>query len=186
MADHLHPGWRSRGYLPHFDAPGAVQHIVFRLVDSLPPSVMSRVDTAPAKERFEETEAALDHAFGSRLLADPRAASIVQTALLHFDAQRYVLMAWCVMPTHVHVLLEQIAGWPVAQLVHGWKSYAAHAVNKTLARRGGVWAREYYDRWMRDEHHVETTLAYIEHNPVAARLCAAAEDWPWSSASRTL
>ena len=80
MADHPHPGWRSRGYLPHFDAPGAVQHIVCRLVEPLPPSVMSRVDTAPAKERFEESEAALDHAFGSRLLADPRAPTLRSTA----------------------------------------------------------------------------------------------------------
>src|SRR6266480_5251032 len=29
-------GWYSRGYLPHFDAPGTWQFITYRLVDSIP------------------------------------------------------------------------------------------------------------------------------------------------------
>jgi hypothetical protein len=29
-------GWHTRGYLPHFDAPGVIQLISFRLADSLP------------------------------------------------------------------------------------------------------------------------------------------------------
>ena len=29
-------GWRSRGYLPHFDGREAIQSITFRLADSLP------------------------------------------------------------------------------------------------------------------------------------------------------
>ena len=29
-------GWRSRGYLPHFDAPGIRQMITYRLHDAMP------------------------------------------------------------------------------------------------------------------------------------------------------
>src|SRR5438034_7272478 len=29
-------GWRSRGYLPHFDAPGIRQMITYRLQDAMP------------------------------------------------------------------------------------------------------------------------------------------------------
>lgn len=35
--------WRSRGYLPHFDAPNVVQHVVFRLADSLPAEAAERI-----------------------------------------------------------------------------------------------------------------------------------------------
>lgn len=28
--------WRSRGYLPHFDQPGTVQFLTFRLADAVP------------------------------------------------------------------------------------------------------------------------------------------------------
>jgi putative transposase len=97
-------GWRSRGYVPHYDASETVQHLVFRLADSLPAEVMRRVESASKRVRLETAEATLDAGLGGRLLADARAAHIVQTAMLHFDAERYRLLAWCVMPTHVHVL----------------------------------------------------------------------------------
>ena len=35
--------WYSRGYLPHRDKPGLVQHITFRLADSLPYNVLERL-----------------------------------------------------------------------------------------------------------------------------------------------
>ncbi|MCL7455160.1 MAG: hypothetical protein M8467_19160, partial [Anaerolineae bacterium] len=47
---------------------------------------------------------------------------------------------------------------------------------------GGVWMREYWDRYIRDERHFEAVVAYIHDNPVKAGLVKNAEDWPWSSA----
>ena len=29
-------GWHTRGYLPHFDAPGVTQFVTFRLMDAMP------------------------------------------------------------------------------------------------------------------------------------------------------
>ncbi len=45
-----------------------------------------------------------------------------------------------------------------------------------------VWQDGYWDRYMRDERHFFTTIAYIENNPVAAGLVKNAEDWPFGSA----
>ncbi len=84
-----HAGWRSRGYLPHYDASETVQHVVFRLADSLPAEVMQALEKAPKRIRLETAEATLDAGVGSRLLADPRAAAIVQAALLHFVVPRF-------------------------------------------------------------------------------------------------
>ncbi|HLZ84721.1 MAG TPA: transposase [Caulobacteraceae bacterium] len=181
-----HAGWRSRGYLPHYDASETVQHVVFRLADSLPAEVMRRLEKAPKRVRLETAEATLDSGIGSRLLAEPHAADIVQAALLHFDAERYRLLAWCVMPTHVHVVVEQMTDWPLAAVVHSWKSFTAHSINRRMRRSGAVWAREYFDRMMRDDRQVEAARFYIENNPVSANLCAAIADWPWSSACRRL
>ncbi len=33
--------------------------------------------------------------------------------LLYGNEERYHLLAWVVMPNHVHVLIEQIEGWPL-------------------------------------------------------------------------
>ncbi len=91
--------------------------------------------------------------------------------------------AWCVMPTHVHVVLAQVEGWPLPGVVKGWKSFTAKAINKALGRDGRFWAKDYFDRFMRDGEQFEATLAYVEANPVKAGLCTKPGDWRWSSAA---
>jgi REP element-mobilizing transposase RayT len=178
-----HSGWRTRGYLPHYDGAGEIQHIVFRLADSLPAKVLAELETAPEPDRVLAADETLDAGLGSRVLARPAIAAIVRDVLLRMDGAQYDLLAWCVMPTHVHVLVQQKPGWPLEVIVHGWKSVSARRANRLLDRRGAFWAREYFDRAMRDERQTETAAAYIHANPVKARLCAAPEDWPWSSAA---
>jgi REP element-mobilizing transposase RayT len=175
--------WRTRGFLPHFDAPGEIQHIVFRLADSLPSDIARPIETGPGPLRLAAIEAKLDEGFGSRALGDPRVARLVCEALTHFHGERYDLHAWCVMPTHVHVLVLQVVGWPLASVVHSWKSFTANRANRLPARSGPFWSREYFDRAMRTEAQVARAFAYIEANPTSAGLCRTPEAWSWSSAS---
>lgn len=177
-----HAGWRTRGYLPHFDAAWAVQHIVFRLADALPPAVLERLEASPPDDRLVAAEVTLDAGLGSRALADARVAQTVESAVGHFDGQRYRLLAWCVMPSHVHVVAAQVEGWSLASVVHAWKSFTANVANRHLGRSGRFWAPDYFDRALRDEAQVEAALAYVEANPVAAGLCGDPFEWPWSSA----
>lgn len=179
----LHSGWRTRGYLPHYDAAETVQHIVFRLADALPATVLRELENAPRESRLDAVEAALDVGVGGRSLAEPGIATMVQDVLFHFDVERYRLLAWCVMPSHVHVLAAQVTGWPLAGVVHGWKSFTANAANRILGRSGRFWAPEYFDRMMRTPEQHERTVAYIEANPVSAGLATIPEAWPWSSAN---
>ncbi len=128
-----HAGWRSRGYLPHCDERGLVHHIVFGLADALPNAYLGRDDSA---ERLNWAECEFDAGHGQRLLAKVANAEIVQDCLLHRYGERYALAAWCVMPTHVHVLVEQFDGHALSAIVQGWKSFTAHAINKVESRRG--------------------------------------------------
>jgi putative transposase len=45
-----------------------------------------------------------------------------------------------------------------------------------------VWHREYWDRYIRDENHLQQAVKYIDENPVKAGLAAKPEDWLWGSA----
>src|SRR5262249_55613866 len=121
---------------------------------------------------------------GTCRLKDPRLADLTENALLHFDGQRYHLLAWCVMPNHVHVLVEMKDGFPLPQILHSWKSFTSSEANKILGRAGDFWQREYHDRFIRDDDHYRNTVAYIENNPVKAGLVKAAEDWRHSSVRR--
>jgi REP element-mobilizing transposase RayT len=181
-----HKGWHSRGYLPHFDEPGLVQAITFRLHDSMPAerraeweALMQARDGAVRRAR---AQAYLDAGHGSCYLADARIAGIVEDTLLLFDGERYRLLAWVIMPNHVHVLIETRSGWPLDKVLHTWKSYTAKQANALLGRSGAFWYREYHDRYIRNERHLEQAVRYVHGNPVKAGLAERAEDWPYGSA----
>jgi REP element-mobilizing transposase RayT len=123
----------------------------------------------------------LDAGHGASVLQG-QAASIVQAVLQHDDGTAYRLLAWCVMPNHVHVLMEQIEGYGLSDIVQTWKSVSARRVNALLGRKGVLWRREYFDRFMRDQAQFEATIVYVGNNPVAAGLALRPQDWAWSSA----
>jgi putative DNA methylase len=216
-----HRGWHSRGYLPHWDHPGMIQSLNFRLADAMPREVLerwkqelsvleasmslprtlsSREQTAgrdagvprdvgapgdahaPALELRRRIEEYLDTGHGACWLRRPDVASLVERALMHFDQERYRLLAWCIMPNHVHALIETFEGWPLAEVLHSWKSFTASKANKLVQRRGEFWQREYLDRYVRNAEHYLKVLAYIEDNPVKVGLAKIRTDWPWSSA----
>lgn len=124
----------------------------------------------------------LDQGSGACLLRDSRYAAVVQDMLLRDDGPCYRLIAWCVMPNHVHVVAEQSEGARLSDVVQTWKSVAAHHINAALGRKGRLWRREYFDRFMRDDAHLSNTIEYVENNPVAASLVTESAQWQWSSA----
>ena len=187
----LHKGWHTRGYLPHFDAGNILQFITFRLADSVPSEVIDQwkqelrwhegMDAASKeavelRKRIEKYE---DSGKGACYLRDERIARLVEDALKRFNGERYRLIAWCIMPNHVHVLIETMHE-PLAGIIHSWKSYTAHEANKLLGRTGAFWSPEYFDRYIRDEDHFRATVDYILQNPVKAGLVDAPEKWHWS------
>jgi REP element-mobilizing transposase RayT len=182
--------WLSRGYLPHFDLPNLVQSITFRLADSLPQTVLDKIarelvalsESERQMKRERRIAAYLDAGHGACWIKDPRVANLIENALLHFDGQRYRLLAWCVMPNHVHALVETKDGFPLSEIIHSWKSFTANEANKILGRTGDFWQREYHDRFIRDDDHYRNMVVYIENNPVKAGLAKTAEVWRYSSA----
>jgi len=182
-------GWHSRGYLPHFDGGEIPQSITFRLADSLPQKLLARWREELRKDDCD-TDAALrkrielflDHGYGECHLHDPRVAEMVQNSLLFFDRVRYRLSAWVVMPNHVHLLLTPGENHELSGILQSLKSYTANEANKLIGRKGQFWQKESFDRWIRDAEHFVKVVAYIENNPVKARLCKRAEDWRFSSA----
>lgn len=166
----IYANWRSRGYLPHCDGVRLVQHVVFGLDDATPPS-----------QSFDNDDL-LDAGHGSCVLRVKDAACAVEDTLLHSDGERYRIVAWCVMPNHVHVVFEQLED--LATTVQAWKSVSAHSINAILGRSGRLWRREYFDRFIRGPQHLIDAIAYVENNPVKAGLAATPQDWPYSSARR--
>lgn len=190
----LWKGWYYSGAAPHRDVPGVLQFITFRLADSLPQTVLRRLreeaERVPLgqRERFRRRsiESWLDAGLGSCVLARPEVAAMVRDTLLHHDGERYRLVAWCIMPNHIHVLIEPRYSLP--RIIQTWKSVTTRWVLSNSERlqlgvvAGNLWMRDYWDRFIRDEQHFQTAIHYIHQNPVKAGLCVSAEQWRWSSA----
>ena len=190
------PYWRSRDYLPHLESPSKVQALTFRLADSLPTQVLKRLDEElasipedqQANARRQMIEAHLDSGRGCCALGHPAMAEVMQEALLFFESDRYHLIAWCIMPNHVHVMVRPFD--TLGKIVRSWKSYTAKWAKHHASEIGWkssdnpFWMREYWDRYMRSPEHFENSIDYIHRNPVKAGLCSTPEDWRWSSARR--
>jgi REP element-mobilizing transposase RayT len=178
-------GWNERGYLPHRDQPGLTQFVTFRLADSLPSSLRSEwehlLKVEDDRARRAALEAYLDRGRGECLLQRPGIAKLAEDAVRFFHGQRYDLLAWVVMPNHVHVLFK-VDATPMAEVLESWKKHTANQANRLLHRHGPFWLADYWDTFMRDQAHELETWEYIENNPVKAGLVLDPKSWAWSSA----
>jgi Rad3-related DNA helicase/REP element-mobilizing transposase RayT len=188
---------RQGARLPHWTQQGAIYAVTFRLADSLPQSVLTewrnRRDTLITAARdsgrnltraetdelrklhSEHVEKFLDSGQGKCLLKQDAVAGIVANALRHFAGKRYALLAWCLMPNHVHAVLQPWKAHSLEQILHSWKSFTAHAINRLLDREGELWMTESYDHLIRDEEDLRHAMEYALTNPEKAHLA----DWQW-------
>jgi putative transposase len=177
------PDYRRR--LPHFHPDDAGLFVTWRLWGSLP----AGVDTTACATHgyaFAACDRVLDRpASGPLWLKDPRIADVVSNGILIGDCERsfYRLLAWAVMPNHVHLLILPVV--PVPVLMRWLKGSTARNANRILGRTGRpFWQDESFDHYLRSSGQVDRTVAYIENNPVSAGLVDRAEKWRWSSAGR--
>lgn len=179
---------RSRGYLPHWEAENEIYFVTFRLHDSLPASLFEpptfesnrlalrdSADTPSKLPKSSKLARHLDAGHGACYLKDPRVAAIVARALRQFDGDRYDLLAWCIMPNHVHVVIHLLDGRDLSRVLHSWKSYSSSRANQVLGRGGTFWQREYYDHLVRNADELQRIIRYVAENPIKAGL----KDWTW-------
>ena len=110
-------------------------------------------------------------------------AEQVTTCLLSWqETRRGLLVAFVVMPDHLHVLAAILGGVNLQQSFGRWKRWCSKEVNRSLGRQGSVWQPGFFDRRIRKEDDIGAVGRYIEHNPVRRSLVDTAEAFPYSSA----
>jgi alanyl-tRNA synthetase/REP element-mobilizing transposase RayT len=120
----------------------------------------------------------------------PAERDIILETILHDAGRKYELYAACVMPDHVHLLLEpQIEKedtgdkplfYALSDILQTLKSVSSHRINKAAGVKGQhVWENESFDRLIRSEHDLEEKFHYICRNPWDAAVAALDEDYQW-------
>lgn len=112
--------------------------------------------------------------FQHRALADDVFATLTHSA----TRKTIRVLAACLMPDHVH-LLVRVTARPLDRWVASWKKFTTR-----LSRRHGVtgslWDTSFHDRCSRRAWSLEPAVRYIAMNPVKARLVGEWTDYPYT------
>jgi putative transposase len=208
-----------RNRLPHIAPPGSTFFVTFRLADALPAHLVAQLKGAlyaeldqiekenppnkvekffAAKKRhFGKYDKQLDfEPYGSCYLRQKEVAGAVAHQLHAYHGQLYDLQAYCIMPNHVHLLID--TGIQLTEkddfygeipenyvqldkIMQRLKGASARYANIFLQRTGEpFWQKDSYDHYVRHGREWERIEAYILNNPVKAGLVKDWRDWPFT------
>jgi REP element-mobilizing transposase RayT len=93
---------------------------------------------------------------------------IIKDLLFKFDKEYYELIAFAIMPNHIHIVI--LPKEKLSVIMKMLKGNSSIQINKILNKKGVFWAREYYDKVIRDEKQFYNTIEYVLNNPFKANL----------------
>ena len=208
-----------RRKLPHIHPPQAVFFVTFRLAGSLPMHVVQQLRAEfrvqeqhlrlrtprgfyPRKRYelqkrfFGRYDDELDSLrYGPTWLRRPEIADLVRTEIHRLDGAQYDLLAYCIMPNHVHLLVDMnrfhptgspSASSPLSRVLRLLKGRTARFANQALKRTGKFWQAESYDHVVRNSAELQRILRYVVNNPVKAGLVQRWQDWPYTFVAENL
>jgi len=92
------------------------------------------------------------------------------------------LTNFCIMPTHIHMLIQPETGTKLSSIMHWIKNQSAKRWNFIHGSIDHLWGQRYYSRAIKDQKEYEFVMEYIDQNPVKEGLAASPADWKASGA----
>ena len=100
---------------------------------------------------------------------------------LAIQAKLVRLLAYCFMPTHIHLLVEQIADGGISRYANLiLKSYSKY-FNIKHRRKGPLWEGRFKSVLVETDDQFSHLTRYIHLNPVSSSLVDKPQDWKFSS-----
>ncbi len=104
--------------------------------------------------------------------------TIVKKARRKYDVRLY---AYCLMPNHVHLLIEPINARNISKFMHyvtrGYVAYYNHKYEKV----GHLWQGRFIGKPIVKDQYLVHCANYIESNPLRSNIAANITEYPWSS-----
>ena len=161
--------------LPHWQPDGAGYFVTWRLAGSLPVAAVADLWTTRGAA-FVAGDRLLDAApSGPRWLTEPEVATVVVRVLREgvTDGRTAWQRLYSCQTTSICCCSRKIPFRGKSRI----KGRTAFEANRVLRRSGSFWAKDYFDRWIRNRNECDKVIRYVERNPVKAGLCKSPEDW---------
>jgi len=92
------------------------------------------------------------------------------------------MLAWVLMPDHVHWLLQLGETDSLGEVIGRLKSASSRHTNRALNRTGPLWSKAFHDHALREEEDLQAVARYIVANPLRAGLIKRIGDYPFWNA----
>jgi REP element-mobilizing transposase RayT len=92
------------------------------------------------------------------------------------------MLAWVLMPDHVHWLVQVGEKESLSTVVNRLKSASGRLVNRRIGKQGPLWQKAFHDHALRAEEDLRKAARYMVANPLRAGLVQEIFDYPFWNA----
>lgn len=113
----------------------------------------------------------------AKIFADYRVANAAVEVLKDRASRTGVpIYCYCIMPDHVHLVLEASPTCNIITFVAQFKNLAQRAAWR-LGIQGAFWQKSFWDHFLRREEQVEIVVNYVLQNPVRSGIAKQWQDY---------
>jgi putative transposase len=106
---------------------------------------------------------------------------IIETLYDAKEKFHFRLTNFCIMPTHIHLLIKPDENTNLSDILHWIKTMSARRWNLERNSTDHLWGDRYFARIVKNEQEYEEIMYYIDQNPVTAGLASSPEEWKESA-----
>ncbi len=97
------------------------------------------------------------------------------------ERYKFKLYAFCLMPNHVHLIMQVGATDKLKKIMHGLNLSYTQYFNYKHKKSGHLWQDRFKSKIIESEVYLLECVNYIENNPLRASLISDIKKYPWSS-----
>ena len=94
---------------------------------------------------------------------------------------RVLIVAYCLMPTHIHLVLKQIKDDGIMLFMKNSLESFSKYFNVKYKRKGPLWESRFKNVPVKDDEQLLHLTRYVHLNPVSAGIIKKPEEWKYSS-----